>query len=263
MIHPCYFRKIESQHRSPFVNNLPVRTAVTPTKRARIARGQQIPQQVPHQGAQYPVHFTATERQIWDQLPPLVPINRSQNCCAKRDLVTTCASYTSSSSSDSRADSGIWTDPERSPDRPEDKHILSGKYRQYLRAHRLHPYVTSAIPLASTFPQMQQVCYNVWWLWYFLDTSVVSLTLLVIIVCNSYWRLGASAPNVGRGSDFGKSAVSVFQVRKIQYIMLFGLTGSVVNSCFGLTYVSPGLSVYRLCFSEWRVLRLSESVNKR
>ncbi|XP_045477210.1 uncharacterized protein LOC123682561 [Harmonia axyridis] len=161
MIHPCYFRKIESQHRSPFVNNLPVRTAVTPTKRARIARGQQIPQQVPHQGAQYPVHFTATERQIWDQLPPLVPINRSQNCCAKRDLVTTCASYTSSSSSDSRADSGIWTDPERSPDRPEDKHILSGKYRQYLRAHRLHPYVTSAIPLASTFPQMQQVCYNV------------------------------------------------------------------------------------------------------
>ncbi|XP_044746476.1 uncharacterized protein LOC123308023 [Coccinella septempunctata] len=162
MIHPCYFRKIESQRRSPFVNNLPARTAVTPVKRARIARGQQIPQQVPHQGAQYPVQYSATsDRQIWEQLPPLVPITPTQNCCSKRDLVTTCASYTTSSGCDSRGDSGIWTDPDRSPDRPEDKHILSGKYRQYLRAHRLHPYVTSAIPLASTFPQMQQVCYNV------------------------------------------------------------------------------------------------------
>lgn len=50
----------------------------------------------------------------------------------------------------------------------DDKHILSGKYRQYLRAHRLHPYmmagsVSSFPQLTSTaFPQMQQVsCYNV------------------------------------------------------------------------------------------------------
>lgn len=156
MIHPCYFRKIESQRRSPFVNNLPVRTAVTPVKRSRMPRGQQIPQQVPHQGAQYPVQYHP-DSHLWEKLPPpLVPIT-PQNCCSKRDLVPSCASYSSSVGSDS----GIWTDPERSPDRPEDKHILSGKYRQYLRAHRLHPYVSSAIPLASTFPQMQQVCYNV------------------------------------------------------------------------------------------------------
>ncbi|KAL3285652.1 hypothetical protein HHI36_000184 [Cryptolaemus montrouzieri] len=162
MIHPCYFRKIESQRRSPFVNNLPVRTAVAPVKRVRMPRGQQLPQQVPHQGAQYPVQYAAQERQLWDSIPPLVPMTAAQNCCSKRDpLVSACGTYNSSSGSDSRGDSGHWTDPDRSPDRPEDKHILSGKYRQYLRAHRLHPYVTSAIPLASTFPQMQQVCYNV------------------------------------------------------------------------------------------------------
>ncbi|GLV40511.1 corto [Carabus blaptoides fortunei] len=99
MIHPCYFRKIESQRRSPF-------TYVNPTK---------------------------------------------------RDPMLT-AAYSSSTGS---TDSGHWTDSDKSPEKTEEKHILSGKYRQYLRAHRLHPYVTSSIPLASTFPQIQQVCYNV------------------------------------------------------------------------------------------------------
>lgn len=157
MIHPCYFRKIESQRRSPFINNLPpARPAVAAAAKRRMPRGQQLPQQVPQQAAQYPVQYAAaTDRQLWEPMPPLVPISASaaQPYC-KRDQQT----YSSSSGSDS----GHWTDPDRSPDRPEEKHILSGKYRQYLRAHRLHPYVSSAIPLASTFPhQIQQVCYNV------------------------------------------------------------------------------------------------------
>lgn len=166
MIHPCYFRKIESQRRSPFVNNLPTRqqqTAATAsslssvTKR-RIIRGQQIPQQMPQQAAQYPVQYAdRQQQQLWDSLPPLVPISTAQSYCKRGDtLVSGCGTTYSSGS-----DSGHWTDPERSPDRPDDKHILTGKYRQYLRAHRLHPYVTSAIPIASTFPQIQQVCYNV------------------------------------------------------------------------------------------------------
>lgn len=154
MIHPCYFRKIESQRRSPFINNLPARPA-TALKR-RVPRGQQIPQQVPVQAAPYPVQYQTTQDcSLWDPQPPLVP---NQPYCKREMLTSACAAYSAASS----RDSGHWTDPDCSPDRPEDKHILSGKYRQYLRAHRLHPYVNSAIPLASTFPhQIQQVCYNV------------------------------------------------------------------------------------------------------
>lgn len=90
-----------------------------------------------------------------------------------------------SSASDFRAGNVRW-EPERSPlaaiprdyqagpdampiiSNRDEKHILSGKYRQYLRSHRLHPYMTgstsSTFPqlTTSTFPQMQQVsCYNV------------------------------------------------------------------------------------------------------
>lgn len=159
MIHPCYFRKIESQRRSPFVNNLPTRQPTSSAAKRRVAavRGQQLPQQMPQQAAQYPVQYTdRQQQQLWDSLPPLVPISTAQTYCKRDALVSGCGTTYSSGS-----DSGHWTDPERSPDRPDDKHILTGKYRQYLRAHRLHPYVTSAIPIASTFPQIQQVCYNV------------------------------------------------------------------------------------------------------
>lgn len=158
MIHPCYFRKIESQRRSPFVNNLPTRQPTSSAAKRRVIRGQQLPQQMPQQAAQYPVQYSdRQQQQLWDSLPPLVPISSTAQTYCKRDtLVSACGTTYSSGS-----DSGHWTDPERSPDRPDDKHILTGKYRQYLRAHRLHPYVTSAIPIASTFPQIQQVCYNV------------------------------------------------------------------------------------------------------
>ncbi|XP_056635442.1 uncharacterized protein LOC130444371 [Diorhabda sublineata] len=162
MIHPCYFRKIESQRRSPFINNLPPSrpptTTTTTSVKRRMPRGQQLPQQVPQQAAQYPVQYSTTsDRQIWELMPPLVPItSAAQPYCKRERLMSACGqTYTSGS------DSGHWPDPDHSPDRPEEKHILSGKYRQYLRAHRLHPYVSSAIPLGTTFPQIQQVCYNV------------------------------------------------------------------------------------------------------
>ncbi|CAG9766286.1 unnamed protein product [Ceutorhynchus assimilis] len=155
MIHPCYFRKIESQRRSPFINNLPARPA-TALKRRGMPRGQQLPQQVPVQAAPYPVQYQPQNNSsTWDPQPQMAP---SQPYCKRDVLASACAAYTAVTSRDAT----LWTDPECSPDRPEDKHILSGKYRQYLRAHRLHPYVSSAIPLASTFPhQIQQVCYNV------------------------------------------------------------------------------------------------------
>lgn len=176
MIHPCYFRKIESQRRSPFVNNLPNRQQVVAKRRLqqqRQAQQQQqhaTPAQLHHQAvlpqaAQYPVQFDR-QQQLWEPLqplPPLIPISTAQTAYAavKREHQTStamlggCGTYGSSSGSDS----GHWTDSDRSPEKPEDKHILTGKYRQYLRAHRLHPYVTSSIPIAATFPQ--QVCYNV------------------------------------------------------------------------------------------------------
>lgn len=161
MIHPCYFRKIESQRRSPFVNNLPPATRQRKAAVAALKQQQHQPQhqqQQPHQGAQYPHH------QLWEPMPP------PQGYCKM---------------------TGGDAVPDRSPDRPEHNNILSGKYRQYLRAHRLHPYVTSAaIPIASTFPQIhQQVCYNVWSLW--CDTEQP----LVIIVCSEEVRVRC-APGV-------------------------------------------------------------------
>ncbi|KAL1513006.1 hypothetical protein ABEB36_002494 [Hypothenemus hampei] len=155
MIHPCYFRKIESQRRSPFINNLPARPA-TALKRRGAPRGQQLPQQVPVQAAPYPVQYqTPQERSIWDtQVAP------SQSYCKRDVLVSACAAYAAVTSRDATS---LWTEPNCSPERPDDKHIMAGKYRQYLRSHRLHPYPSSGgIPLASTFPhQIQQVCYNV------------------------------------------------------------------------------------------------------
>lgn len=187
MIHPCYFRKIESQRRSPFVNNLPPvaarhqqqqqQTAALKRRAAvKVQQQQQQQVQMPLHAAQYPVQ--QQQQQQWEALvaPPL------QAYCKQQQRDPLVGGYPDP-----------WpADPERrSPDRPDqlqqqqqqqlqvvDRHtaatassnnnnILSGKYRQYLRAHRLHPYVTSAIPIASTFPQIhhhhhhQQVCYNV------------------------------------------------------------------------------------------------------
>ncbi|XP_074026839.1 centrosomal and chromosomal factor corto [Leptinotarsa decemlineata] len=154
MIHPCYFRKIESQRRSPFINNLPpVRTA-----KKRIPKVQ-LPKQLPQQIAQYQIQYTPSkDRQLWEPMPPLVPVSAIvQPYCKREPLVSACGQTCGSAG----RDSGNWTDPDRSPDRPEDKHILSGKYRQYLRAHRLHPYISTTIPLGATFSHIQQVCYNV------------------------------------------------------------------------------------------------------
>ncbi|CAH1163707.1 unnamed protein product [Phaedon cochleariae] len=162
MIHPYYFRKMESQRRSPFINNLPPPRAATAIKR-RIPRGQQIPQPVPQQASQYPVQYAAgAEGYLWENISSLVPISAATQAAYNRNnkpMVSACGQTYGSTGSDS----GHWTDPDRSPDQPENKLMYShpGKYRQCLKTHRLHPYVSSAISLGPTFPQIHQVCYNV------------------------------------------------------------------------------------------------------
>ncbi|XP_059613408.1 centrosomal and chromosomal factor [Phlebotomus argentipes] len=252
MIHPCYFRKMESQRRSPFINNMPnssrsattaagsvitgTAPAVAGSRRSSRASSQvhhahhmQLAQQIQQQQmsqmsqqAQYPASngqsAQATNTQYIEQArravihshggqqsaqQPQNPGSASWNHMGipasvnmtgqsmyskpvgKRDAMLSggCGIY-SSTNNDSH--SARW-EPERSPMAAiprdyqagpdatpavprDDKHILSGKYRQYLRAHRLHPYmmatgsVSSSFPqlTASAFPQMQQVtCYNV------------------------------------------------------------------------------------------------------
>lgn len=277
MIHPCYFRKMESQRRSPFINNMPnssrattaagsVITGTAPavatatrrsTRTTQVSHhtqqqhhhsqqqhlqhqlAQQIQQQQMSQmsqQAQYPVasngQSTTTNSQYIEQarravihsgtqqqqpqnggtatswnhmttvastasMSGIVGIPGSVNMTGqsmyskpvgKRDAMLSggCGMY-STATSDTLT-SGRW-EPERSPmaaiprdfqagpdatpviaPRNDDKHIYGGKYRQYMRAHRLHPYmmatgsVSSSFPqlTASAFPQMQQVtCYNV------------------------------------------------------------------------------------------------------
>lgn len=152
MIHPFYFRKIESQRRSPFINNLPARPA-TMMKRRTMPRGQPVP----GPAVPYTVQYTPTpEINAW--APNQQPALPSQPYCKREVLSSTCT-YAATPAS---RDSGFcWSDCD-SPERPDDKHISLGKYRSYIRAHRLHPYISSTIPLATTFPhQIQQVCYNV------------------------------------------------------------------------------------------------------
>lgn len=201
MIHPCYFRKIESQRRSPFVNNLPTRQQVVAKRRLQQQRQQQQTaaaaaaaaaaavhahhhhqQAAVPQAAQYPVQFDR-QQQLWEPLqplPPLIPIAGGGGGTQTAYVAASAGKHShqhhqqasamlGTYHSSSGSDSGHWTDSDRSPDKTDlnlnalmpEKHSLSGKYRQYLRPHRLHPYVTtSTFPqLASTFPQ--QVCYNV------------------------------------------------------------------------------------------------------
>lgn len=150
MIHPCYFRKIESQRRSPFVNNLPARTLSTTKKKiyksqhntTQVFQSQQIPK--------YPSHCAA-ERFFWDPFPQLLPLNSQAH--GKRDSRN---SGSGACYNKSESDHLYWTELNVQ----ENKSIIAAKYRQYIRTHRLHPYVTPSIPIASTFPPIQQICYN-------------------------------------------------------------------------------------------------------
>ncbi|KAJ3637772.1 hypothetical protein MTP99_001204 [Tenebrio molitor] len=128
MIHPCYFRKIESQRRSPFVNNLPTRQPqpATAAKR-RTARGHHQPQ--PQQAAQYPVQYATDRQQLWDQMPNLVPI--SQAYCKRTS----------------------WCPP-AAPAAAPAAIPATGRTRT---AARTGPRTSTSFP-AST---IQQVCYNV------------------------------------------------------------------------------------------------------
>ncbi|CAD7093712.1 unnamed protein product [Hermetia illucens] len=126
MIHPCYFRKMESQRRSPFVNNMPN------SSRSNM------------NALNCAAEVTLSNLR-WD-LPDRSP------------MATVPSNYQAG--------------PDSTPTiMRDDKHTLSEKYRrQYLRSHRLHPYMMTAGAVGSTFPQltatafpqMQQVsCFNV------------------------------------------------------------------------------------------------------
>lgn len=150
MIHPCYFRKIESQRRSPFVNNLPARSFSSAKKKMYKSQPNSTQLVQPQQGSRYPAQCTA-ERFFWDPFPQLLPVGTQT--IIKKDSRNT--EY-SASYNKSEAEAVYWTDINTT----DNKSILAAKYRQYIRTHRLHPYVTPAIPLASTFPPIQQICYN-------------------------------------------------------------------------------------------------------
>lgn len=189
MIHPCYFRKIESQRRSLFVNNMPTITTTShrnginvtsmtrlssATSRERTLRGgasctqYQLRQPQMSQQAATPFHRGQEQydqQQLWEQLLPQLPIPTSQNY---QGLSRTCnpdSMCTNIRLNDRWPSTPTATAADlasRSPDRPEvglNKHQHYGttlgtrKYRQFQRPRRLHPYdvSSSVIPILSIF----------------------------------------------------------------------------------------------------------------
>lgn len=198
MIHPCYFRKLEAQRRSPFINNLPGRGlksyAKTPSRATRSIETKKYPRNIPEPVEsrlqpmyenQYQMKEQWTPETIETQLqlahhyckPPSIPpaVKHDIQSCGVNSM-NSMGMYNNS------MDGGLWQATNRSPLAAErfpdpqmflqtmqptdscNKNILTtGKYRQYLRTHRLHPYMSMS---TSAFPQMghqmQQIpCYNV------------------------------------------------------------------------------------------------------
>ncbi|KAJ9599251.1 hypothetical protein L9F63_010253, partial [Diploptera punctata] len=145
MIHPCYYRRAESQRRSPFINNLPTpRGVVTASRRSQASQvrivphqqqqqqqqqppQQQQPQPPPPQQPQQQQHYQiryleATNQQPnWNQQqlePPPVYSKPVGAKPGKRDPLL-CGGGDFSSGSDSGVSAGHWTDSDRSPLAPE------------------------------------------------------------------------------------------------------------------------------------------------
>lgn len=120
MIHPCYYRRAESQRRSPFINNLPSRGSgmVGASRRssqvARLAPPQPpYPVRVVEQAA---ARAEAVMALLWPEGPPPLytkPVRRA----GKRDPLLCGGDF--SSGSDSGISAGHWTDSDRSPLAPE------------------------------------------------------------------------------------------------------------------------------------------------
>lgn len=92
MIHPCYYRRAESQRRSPFVNNLPSRRTNQGTRLAP---------------PRLPCHSKGTS-------------SKPVRSAGKRDPLL-CGGGDFSSGSDSGISAGHWTDSDRSPAAPESR----------------------------------------------------------------------------------------------------------------------------------------------
>ncbi|KAL0270284.1 UNVERIFIED_CONTAM: hypothetical protein PYX00_007747 [Menopon gallinae] len=126
MIHPCYYRRAESQRRSPFINNLPSRgsgmVGGAGWRTGQAAR--MAPSQPPYPVrvvAQAAAKAEAVMALLWpDGLPQLQnpygkPVRQQQQ--QKRDPLLCGGEF--SSGSDSGISAGHWTDSDRSPLAPE------------------------------------------------------------------------------------------------------------------------------------------------
>lgn len=107
MIHPCYYRRAESQRRSPFVNNLP--SGVTGS--SGIGRRSSQTARVYPPRPLYPAEIVS----IRPEAPP--PVVKPVRLAGKRDPLLCGGDF--SLSSDSGVSAGHWTDSDRSPVVPE------------------------------------------------------------------------------------------------------------------------------------------------
>lgn len=120
MIHPCYYRRAESQRRSPFINNLPSRGSgmVSAGRRtsqvARLAPPQPpYPVRVVEQAA---ARAEAVMALLWPEGPPPL-YTKPVRPAGKRDPLLCGGDF--SSGSDSGISAGHWTDSDRSPLAPD------------------------------------------------------------------------------------------------------------------------------------------------
>lgn len=120
MIHPCYYRRAESQRRSPFINNLPSRgSGMVGASR----RSSQVSRLAPPQPP-YPVRVVeqaaaraeAVMALLWPEGPPPL-YTKPVRPTGKRDPLLCGGDF--SSGSDSGISAGHWTDSDRSPLAPE------------------------------------------------------------------------------------------------------------------------------------------------
>lgn len=105
MIHPCYYRRAESQRRSPFVNNLPGRGSGTSGANRKTTQGTRL----------------APPRSLCPSKPgERSGVSKPVRSAGKRDPLL-CGGGDFSSGSDSGISAGHWTDSDRSPAGPESR----------------------------------------------------------------------------------------------------------------------------------------------
>lgn len=224
MIHPCYFRKIESeQRRSPFINNMPTSSRNSTQSSRRSSRNsQQITQTSSYSSTQqnqtlhhnpnpnqnqnhihsqnnnhshghtHNHHSQSMERQKLEQNQQIHQRSLSQQATQQQKMsqmsqqayypansnnnnapsINNANTNNTNSNDSSLADIRLCLDnwehsqmaavprdfqaglPDATPNttyRDDKLNALNGKYRQYLRSHRLHPYLMAS---ATAFPQL-------------------------------------------------------------------------------------------------------------